>query len=166
MVSEGCTTNLLEIEWKIFLTKLIIGNCRSNTTIGNLEKERDVERNEKSASPRKLAASPRQKDQPVQPAQAHTNQANNTPLYLQMIDKARWADFLEGVVDNAKSTPKPAFNTNHVINNFKKYWLNYYAIFLGLLLLFAYVANEINHLHSLLTFSCTDLAGGCYLFQY
>jgi hypothetical protein len=107
---------------------------------GNIEKEKDVERNEKSASPRKQPASPRQKDQAsVQRVQAHAHQHNNTePLYLQLIDKARWTDFLEGVVDTVKSTPKPAFNTTHVINNLKKYWLNYYAIFLGLLLLFAF----------------------------
>eukprot|EP00029_Vermamoeba_vermiformis_P007911 TRINITY_DN355_c0_g1_i1.p1 TRINITY_DN355_c0_g1~~TRINITY_DN355_c0_g1_i1.p1 ORF type:complete len:264 (-),score=13.79 TRINITY_DN355_c0_g1_i1:212-937(-) len=107
---------------------------------GNLEKERDGERHEKSASPRK-PASPRPKDLPAaaQPAQAHGHQINTTqPLYLQLIDKARWTDFLHGVVDNVKSTPKPAFNSNQIVVNLKRYWLNYYAIFLGLLLLFAF----------------------------
>jgi hypothetical protein len=165
-----CTTNLFtEIEWKIFLFN-IIENCYRNTMIGNIEKEKDVERNEKSASPRKQPASPRQKDQAsVQRVQAHAHQHNNTePLYLQLIDKARWTDFLEGVVDTVKSTPKPAFNTTHVINNLKKYWLNYYAIFLGLLLLFAYVALRVLADLVLITniVPLADLARDYFLFRY
>jgi len=105
-----------------------------------LEKDRKGEQNEKSVSPRKAETSPHATKDPaaVQTVQQRSNQVNNTdPLYTKLIDKARWSNFMQGVVANAKASPKPPFGSTQIVNNIKLYWLNYYAIFLGLLLLFA-----------------------------